>query len=740
MKIFDLESTKAVATRFIERCGAPHEGATLTEAAVDEAYGEGAPRAQAARRVRYLSRTLARDRARSLVDEAEATALPRDQADTIRSLAQERILGTSDLLDINYLELAIAIGRAVARIRLDDGAATGFLVGPGLLLTNHHVLEDHADARTAVAQFDYQENSDGEPLPVVVYRFEPDRLFVTDDALDFTLVAVTAMSSDGKPITRYPWVKLISTLGKVDLKEYLNIIQHPRGGMKQIAFRNNQVITVPEGKPDFLYYTTDTDRGSSGSPCFNDQWELVALHHSGVPRTQGTTILKKDGSAYRENVDPPDSIDWIANEGARVSAIVEALRSSRLDGAAAELRDRMLDLAAPNPIELARSQNGTADREVSTTMGKAVAVSEAASSGISVVVDIAGDRIRSVHVEGRDGGYKAIPGVSTAPSAVVARPPAGDSGDGLEKVVIDPDWSSRKGYDPSFLPVNIPLPKLSAAQKTKTFTVPAQYRKGTSKYELAYHHYSVVFNTQRRIAWYSAANIDGDHRFTLPDRTDSWFLDPRVDPDPHHPTLQMGEELYSAETTDRGHLTRYLDVAWGASMAEAIRATNDTFHFTNAALELEGFNRSKSRWQGLEQFLLEQKAKKELRRMTVVTGPILKAGDPVYQNDKMSYSTRVPLQFWKVCVLVRQDGSLAATGFILGQQDITALPGFEEKFDVAASQVTIAHLEQLTGLDFGTLTDHDHFAKSGKTGALEVMLEGAKRRVKPLEDLEDIVV
>jgi V8-like Glu-specific endopeptidase len=30
-------------------------------------------------------------------------------------------------------------------------------------------------------------------------------------------------------------------------------------------------------------YRTNTEEGSSGSPCFNQDWELVALHHSGDP-------------------------------------------------------------------------------------------------------------------------------------------------------------------------------------------------------------------------------------------------------------------------------------------------------------------------------------------------------------------------------------------------------------------------------------------------------------------------
>ncbi len=29
-------------------------------------------------------------------------------------------------------------------------------------------------------------------------------------------------------------------------------------------------------------YRTNTETGSSGSPCFNSDWDLVALHHSGI--------------------------------------------------------------------------------------------------------------------------------------------------------------------------------------------------------------------------------------------------------------------------------------------------------------------------------------------------------------------------------------------------------------------------------------------------------------------------
>jgi endonuclease G len=176
--------------------------------------------------------------------------------------------------------------------------------------------------------------------------------------------------------------------------------------------------------------------------------------------------------------------------------------------------------------------------------------------------------------------------------------------------------------------------------------------------------------------------IDGKNFQDFKRGKDKWFLDPRIDT-----KFQMGEELYAAANTDRGHLTRFKDLSWGSSMDEAVKATNDSFHFTNCTLQLDGFNEGKERWQGLELFLLEQHAKKDERKMVVFTGPVLKDTDPKYRNEFMDYTTRIPVAFWKVCCLRRGDGSLSATAFTLGQEDITDLPGFEEKFDVTAAQV-----------------------------------------------------
>jgi endonuclease G len=242
-------------------------------------------------------------------------------------------------------------------------------------------------------------------------------------------------------------------------------------------------------------------------------------------------------------------------------------------------------------------------------------------------------------------------------------------------------------------------------------------------------------NKRRRTAWFSAANIDGDHRPNIGKRQgDRWYRDPRIDE-----SEQLGQEAFESGI-DRGHLTRREDTAWGRNVKEATAANNDTFHFTNCSLQASAFNRGKDRWQGLEQFLLEQHAKPDKRRMMVITGPLFSNSDPIYKNDKMKYSVRCPLKFWKVCVLIRADGTPSATGFVLAQEEIQQLPGFEESFDVGAAQIKISDIEKRTGLNFGDLTKHDHFAEGGAAGTIEAPIGGLSQNIRPIQANSQIVV
>ncbi len=261
-------------------------------------------------------------------------------------LGLERIIGASNLIEFSFLQRGTAVGAAVGRIVIAttadviDGYGTGVLVSPRLLLTNNHVLRSPAEAERSTLELGYEESPTGALQPPDVYRLDPDALFVTDQALDFTLVAVAPTSHGGRPLSGYGFVPLIGTAqGKVVRGEWLNIIQHADGEPKSLALRDNRLFDVLDG---FLHYETDTSPGSSGSPVFNDQWELVALHHSGVPeRDHDGNILTTDGRVWTAPMGE-SAVRWVANEGIRISRIVDRISREHLTGTAAQLRDDLL--------------------------------------------------------------------------------------------------------------------------------------------------------------------------------------------------------------------------------------------------------------------------------------------------------------------------------------------------------------------------------------------------------------
>lgn len=703
-------------TREVEMADTPERGGGRPAAAPTATIGED--------RREYLREAAGVNKARALVAEANVKGPTTSQKETLATLALERIIGSNDMKDINFLELAIATARAVARVKLGNGFGSGALVGPQVFMTNNHVLGTEVVARQSVAQFDYQENISGELMPVQSFRFDPNLFWWTDPVLDFTLVGIEALSQHGTKIESYPWLPLIGKPGKADNGDPVNIIQHPRGGLKQIALRRNEIIEIPAGRSNFLYYTADTDRGSSGSPCFNDQWDLIALHHSGVPKTDAQGhFIKKNGQPFQEGEDDDSDIDWIGNEGARTSAIVAAVQSANLTGIMADLRGMMLESAAPNPIESARGK--AVENPFDPNSRKVFPV----GGGTTISVPL---NITITLGEANSGGTTTT--VSTQPQTTSG---GSAGGNGFEEVVkIDQNWNNREGYDPDFLGVKVPLPKLSDDQLAITKVVPPEYRfKATDKINFPYHHYSLAMNTKRRFAWYSAAMIDGSKIKDFKREKDKWFIDPRMEDDPENPTLQLGEELYSSTNTDRGHLTRFKDLSWGDTMAEARAGTNDSFHFSNCCLQLDVFNQGKSRWQGLELFLLENTAKKDKRQMVVMTGPVFKTTDPRYQNEKMEKPVRIPINFWKLCALIREDGSLAVTAFVMDQEDVKELPDMLEKFEAEFYQITVAELEKKTRFDFGTLKAHDHLVAGGDPGTLE-----ATKGAKAIRGYEDILI
>ncbi|MEO1611057.1 MAG: serine protease, partial [Pseudomonadota bacterium] len=207
-----------------------------------------------------------------------------------------------------------------------QGFGTGFLVAPDVVITNNHVLGSKAAVLRATAEFSFERDVRRREISGRVAALDPDRLFVTNSELDFTLVALSR--SDAPPHEDFGFLPLNGEEGKIRVTAPVNIIQHPDARRKEVIVRESYLKQLPPGRDAFAYYTGDTEKGSSGSPVLNDLWEVVALHHAGVPDMddQGRP-LDKHGSRWDPAVDPRgETIRWIANEGVRISRIVNALR------------------------------------------------------------------------------------------------------------------------------------------------------------------------------------------------------------------------------------------------------------------------------------------------------------------------------------------------------------------------------------------------------------------------------
>ncbi len=275
-------------------------------------------------------------------------------------------------------------------------------------------------------------------------------------------------------------------------------------------------------------------------------------------------------------------------------------------------------------------------------------------------------------------------------------------------ISINRDYSDRRGYDPAFLDIAVPLPQLSAGLQQNVDAPRSETDKVSAV--LPYHHFSLLMNQQRKLAYYTAVNIDGLTLLKLPRESDKWAYDPRIDK-----TWQMGPEIYADNTLDLGHLVRRIDPAWGESAVIAKTANDDTFHFTNCSPQHKNLNENKKTWAGLEDYILNNTLANQLK-VSVFSGPVFDADDFVYRG------VQIPKQYWKVVAMVKTDGQLSATAYLLDQSALLAdigARGFTFG-DYRMFQVSIATIEALTNLDFGALSQHDPLAGRRSLDMVEI--------------------
>lgn len=650
-------------------------------------------------------------------DEASAMALGIEAA---RPPGPEAIWGsTIDFLSVSFLERGAQAARAVARVAFRQGNAqgSGFLIAPRLFLTNHHVISSAAFAAQLCVEFDYELDPQDRPRGITRFAFAPQQLILNDgiDGLDYCLIALGEKLIGPKDLPDFGFCPLSGSSHKHALGEVANIVQHPDGRYKEVVLHENRLVARLEA---VLHYVADTEPGSSGSPVFNNEWQAIALHHWGGP--------------WRQKVDDAGRpLPRTVNEGIRISSILEDLRQkySGLDSARKAILRPVLENSETNTFVPAALSSTSAPLPATPT----ARLDPNGTITWTIPLEVS---VRLPHL--------SPPPPLPPPSPATPPPDARLSGGEAP----NQNYSNRGGYKPNFLSgFHIPLPALTDEQQQNAARN-KEAEDGDDPFELKYHHFSIVMNAARRLAYFTACNINGRTakfvnrktgavRPATPDdvgseslseaaeASDTWYRDHRIEEDQY-----AGKAIYERQVVpgfpnnnndrnqrmfQRGHLVRRMDPAWGSDQ-RALDADADTFHWTNCSPQVGFFNQGKASpdtpnsgqgklWRAVENYVLRSAIAEDLRVLSF-TGPVFA------DDDRPFRGIQVPGRFWKITVWA-EAGELRAVALIADQRPVIevwpeSLESLPESFldpgeleRVQDFLTTVADIEALTQLDFG---------------------------------------
>ncbi|MCY1023432.1 trypsin-like serine peptidase [Pyxidicoccus sp. MSG2] len=229
------------------------------------------------------------------------------QADVVEPprVFEKVVRARNPLVDFaEFQRLLAAHSRRVCRIQFGHAPmGTGFLIGRDLVLTNHHVLSavfsggvppaqvrcvfdaigpESAAAQRSCALATHWDVAHSPPSGVDLLA-DPKTADPGADELDFAVVRLAEPAGDDTgPAGLRGWVELPDTFF-VQQGDPLVILQHPRGQPLHVAVDTEAILAVNRSD-NRVRYRTNTEPGSSGSPCFDlSMRTLLALHHSGDP-------------------------------------------------------------------------------------------------------------------------------------------------------------------------------------------------------------------------------------------------------------------------------------------------------------------------------------------------------------------------------------------------------------------------------------------------------------------------
>lgn len=204
----------------------------------------------------------------------------------------EEVFGDDSFKTYKWYMLGADRCLAVARIGRDSskGFGTGFLLqGSALheplgeelvLITNAHVvsndpLEKALRPEEAIIIFEALNRDEEFKVSEIIWSSPSNDLDAT--VLRFEKNDHERLTELTKDVKIYPASKYLPAL-EPDNPQRIYVIGHPFGGTLQLSFQDNVLLDYQDPK---IHYRTPTEGGSSGSPVFNQQWDLIGLHHAG---------------------------------------------------------------------------------------------------------------------------------------------------------------------------------------------------------------------------------------------------------------------------------------------------------------------------------------------------------------------------------------------------------------------------------------------------------------------------
>ncbi len=273
----------------------------------------------AGRLAKIIERHVLRTERRWSVDARQLRRLQGNPGELERNFSGEKAFTVDNIRKM----LAVAPNIGCVKNDKDVRLGTGFLVPASvfgdlkglLFVTNAHVISDtltkainRASARVI---FEIEADRDMPPCLVeeILFSSEPGKLGIASDApgkLDVTICRLSRSPVDAKGLL------VASSIPWPSPRTKAFVVGHPQAGELQFSLQDSVLLDICQNER-LMHYRTPTDPGSSGSPVFNNEWEVVALHHAG---SQACPRLSGNGS-------------YEANEGITLQSIRRGWDDSR---------------------------------------------------------------------------------------------------------------------------------------------------------------------------------------------------------------------------------------------------------------------------------------------------------------------------------------------------------------------------------------------------------------------------